>query len=240
MLRVYFVTVLWLTPILASAQHDLGGRFQEGFFWGFKAGVTQSKITGVRTTLIAPIYPVETYMVSDDNRMAGLGCFYIDYRHSYESYLVARFELGYTMQGGVFKYQDIKGLEYQLAMNYDYLTLSPLVKVNIPPDWPYFIAGLQLGVNVTPEVLRYTSSDEDTIDLQVQESLRTVLKGRSNLGITAGLGFELGRSGLNLEGRYTLGFTDVIETQANSFLIIENKNTSSYFQFTLGMPVPFR
>jgi hypothetical protein len=105
---------------------------------------------------------------------------------------------------------------------------------------PYIIAGLQIGVNLTPEALRYTSSDDDSIDLQVQESLRTVLKGRANTGITGGLGVELTRGGLYIEGRYTLGLTDVVETQANSFLFIESKNTNSYFQVAIGMPVPFQ
>ncbi len=100
MLRFYCVFNLCLLPFLITAQRDLGGRLEEGFFWGFKAGVTQSRINDIQTTLIAPIYPVETYSTSLANRIGGLGSFFIGFRQSYESYLAARFELGYTMQGG--------------------------------------------------------------------------------------------------------------------------------------------
>ena len=240
---MFFYRVLFfllLVPIGLVGQRDAGGRFAEGFYWGFKAGITSSTMSDIRTTLIAPIYPVETYQTSKEPRLGGMGAFFIDYRHSSKSYIVGRIELGYASQGGKFRYNDINGLEYELAMNYDFLTISPLVKINIPPGMPYLIAGLQIGVNLTGENLRYTSNDDDSIDLQVQESLRTVLKGRANTAITGGLGVELTRGGLYLEGRYTLGLTDVVETQANSFLFIENKNTSSYFQVALGMPVPFQ
>ncbi|MEL6656948.1 MAG: hypothetical protein AAFY48_14135 [Bacteroidota bacterium] len=234
------ILLLALLPISLLAQRDAGGRFEEGFFWGFKAGVTSSTVNDLRTTLIAPIYPVETYQTQDNTRLGGLGAFFIDYRHSSKSYIVGRFEIGYAMQGGRFNYTDVDGLEYELAMNYDYLTLAPMVKINIPPGLPYIIAGCQIGVNLTSETLNYTSNDDAFIDLQVQESLRTVLKGRANTALTAGIGFELTRSGFYIEGRYTHGLTDVVETQANNFLFIENKNTSNYYQLTLGMPVPFQ
>jgi hypothetical protein len=232
--------LLFLLPLSLFSQRDAGGRFAEGFYWGFKAGVTSASITDISTTLIAPIYPIETYSTSEATRLGGMGAFFIDYRHSYKSYIVGRIELGYAMQGGKFLYNDVNGLEYELAMNYDFLTISPLVKINIPPGFPYIIAGLQIGVNLTAETLKYSSNDDDSIDLQVQESLRTVLKGRANTGITGGLGIEITRGGLYLEGRYTLGLTDVVETQANNFLFIESKNTNSYYQLTIGMPVPFQ
>lgn len=239
-MKVIPLILIFLLPCLLPAQRDAGGRFEEGFYWGFKAGVTSSTVLDLRTTLIAPIYPVETYQTQENTRLGGLGAFFIDYRHSSKSYIVGRFEIGYAMQGGKFNYTDVNGLEYELAMNYDYLTLAPLVKINVPPGMPYVIMGCQIGVNLTSENLRYTSNDDAFIDLQVQESLRTVLKGRSNTALTAGIGIELSRGGFYVEGRYTHGLTDVIETQANSFLFIENKNTSNYYQFTLGMPVPFQ
>lgn len=239
-MRAYFVLFLILSTTYLQAQRDAGGRFEEGFYWGFKAGVTSSVVNDLRTTLIAPIYPVETYQTQDNTRLGGMGAFFIDYRHSSKSYIVGRFEIGYAMQGGLFNYTDVDGLEYEIAMNYDYLTLAPLIKINVPPGMPYIIAGCQIGVNLTSETIRYTSNDDAFIDLQVQESLRTVLKGRANTALTAGLGVELTRSGFYLEGRYTHGLTDVVETQANSFLFIENKNTSNYYQLTIGMPVPFQ
>ncbi len=239
-MRTALVLFCFGLPLFLSAQRDQGGRFEEGFFWGFKGGVTYSTIQDIQTTLIDPIYPIETYSTSDDFRLGGTGAFFIDYRHSPSSYIVGRMEIGYAMQGGKFLYNDVNGLEYEMSMNYDFLTISPLVKVNIPPGFPYIIAGVQLGVNLTSETIRYVSNDDTVNDLQIQESLRGVLKGRGNTALTVGAGFELHRSGFYLEGRYTHGLTDVIETQANSFLFTENKNLGNYFQVTLGMPVPFQ
>lgn len=234
------VLILMLYPLFLMAQRDEGGRFEEGFFWGFKGGVTYAQIDDIQTTLIDPIYPVESYSTQPDYRIGGTGSFFIDYRHSSKSYIVGRVELGYTMQGGQFLYNDINDLTYDLSFNYDFLTIAPLVKINIPPKFPYFIAGVQFGVNLTGETISYTSNDEAVTDLQIQASLREVLKGRANTALTVGLGFEFTRSGMYIEGRYTHGLTDVIETQANGFLFIENKNIGRYYQLTVGLPVAFQ
>jgi hypothetical protein len=231
--------VLLAIPLLLTAQRDKGARFEEGFYWGLKAGATYSITDGLKNTLIDPIYPADSYETIDDYRIGPTVSLFIDYRHSYDSYLVGRLEFGYTSMGGMFQYTDIDGLEYDLTMGYDYITVAPLLKLNVPPDWPYVLAGIQFGINVASNNIRYTSNDDANVDLQVQQSLRDVLKGRSNTGLTFGLGFELTRSGLALEGRYTLGLTDVIETQPNGFLFIETPNKTSFFQVTLGMPVPF-
>jgi hypothetical protein len=237
--RYLIVALICLLPCCLLAQRDQGGRFAEGFYWGFKGGITAAQIDDIQTTLIDPIYPVETYSTEPDYRLGGTGSFFIDYRHSSDSYIVGRIELGYTMQGSRFRYTDIEDLQYEIGFNYDFLTIAPLIKVNIPPKVPYFIAGVQFGVNLTGETLSYTSNDEGVVDLQIQESLREVLKGRPNTALTVGLGLELTRSGLYIEGRYTHGLTDVIETQANSFLFIENKNIARYYQLTVGLPVAF-
>ena len=65
-----------------------------------------------------------------------------------------------------------------------------------------------------------------------------MLKGRGNVGLIAGIGYEL-PGGLGLDFRYLYGFTDVIETQANGFYFIENKNTNTAFEFTLSYAFPF-
>lgn len=238
--RRLFVLVLGLVYLIPmEAQRDRGYRFADGFFWGFKAGATYSSLDGLRNTLIDPVYPEELFSTADEPRLGGTVAFFIDYRHSSDAYLAGRLELGYTMQGGSFTYEDANGLNYELGVNYDYLTITPLIKLNIPPDWPYVLAGIQFGVNLSGQNLTYSSNDDPGIDLQVQQSLRDVLKGRSNTGLVAGIGFELTRSGLYLEGRYTLGLTDVIETQPNGFLFIETPNRMSYWQVTVGMPIAF-
>lgn len=237
--RLYALLLLVGVPIFVSAQRDRGYKFSDGFFWGLKAGATYSSIDGLANTLIDPIYPEDSYETATDPRLGGTVSLFIDYRHSSDAYLAARLEFGYTMQGGTFAYQDVNDLTYELGVNYDYLTIAPLLKLNIPPDWPYLLAGVQFGINVTGQNLSYTSNDDPGIDLQVQQSLRDVLKGRSNTGLVAGLGFEITRSGLYLEGRYTLGLTDVIETQPNGFLFIETPNNISYWQVTVGMPIAF-
>jgi hypothetical protein len=44
---------------------------------------------------------------------------------------------------------------------------------------------------------------------------------------------------MGLEIRYTYGLKDVIETLANSYYFIENKNPSHFIQATINYAIPF-
>jgi hypothetical protein len=209
----------------------------ESFHYGFSLGGTMSKIGDIRTTLIRPVFPVETYNVSEEYRMGGTAGFFIFYRFDNSKFAIQP-EFSYAMLGGDFLYDDIEALEYTIAFKYQYFNLATLVKV-YPAGGLFVGLGPQIGLNINNTNLTYNSNmPELGPDLQIQQSLREVLKGKSDFSILAALGYEF-EMGLILEARYKLGLTDVIETQSNGFNFIENENLSRGFQFTVGFAIPF-
>jgi hypothetical protein len=112
--------------------------------------------------------------------------------------------------------------------------------VKVYPAGGLFVGiGPQIGLNINNTNLTYESNmPELGPDLQIQQSLREVLKGKSDFSILAAFGYEF-EMGLSLDARYRLGLTDVIETQSNGFNFIENKNWSHGFQFNVGFAIPF-
>ena len=53
-----------------------------------------------------------------------------------------------------------------------------------------------------------------------------------------GVGYDM-PFGLMLNFEYHMGFSGVIETQANGFYFIENKNASSSYQVSVAYAIPF-
>jgi hypothetical protein len=93
----------------------------------------------------------------------------------------------------------------------------------------------QVGFNLTPESLFYSSNKEDLYgsDLETQQLMRNVIKGRTNVSIALGLGYQFCNR-IYVDARYNLGITDMMETMPNSYRYIENSNKSNGFQLTVG------
>jgi len=228
--------LLLLIPLVLGAQSK---QQQDGFYWGIKGGATYSTIDRIRETLISPIYPDDTYTTAEAYRPGGLAGLYFDYRF-YRSAVATRVEITYAMLGGDFEYQDNRDLEYRMQFRYDYINISPMVKLNLVAGSLYVIGGAEFGINLSGEKITYTSNMSETVpDLQIQTSLREVLKGQSNVAATLGLGVELLDSRLHLEARYSYGFKDVMETLPNSYYFAEMRNRMSYAQVSVGWSIPF-
>ena len=207
------------------------------WYYGIKAGATYSSIDEIATTLIRPIHPQETYSTSINPSLGFSASAFVFLRFPKSAFAVQP-EIGYADLGGQFDYTDINDLAYTINFRLNYLRLAPVIKF-------YPVAGLNVstgascGFILNGNRLTYTSNQPEIgPDLQIQQSLREVLKGRGNVGLIAGIGYEL-PGGLGLDFRYLYGFTDVIETQANGFYFIENKNTNTAFEFTLSYAFPF-
>lgn len=209
----------------------------DSFHYGFSAGATMSTIGDIHTTLIRPVFPVETYNTSEEYRMGVTAGFFIYHRFENSKFAIQP-EVSYAMLGGDFLYDDIEDLTYTIAFKYHYFNIATLLKV-YPSGGIFLGFGPQIGLNINNTNLTYVSNmPELGPDLQIQQSLREVLKGRSDISILAAIGYEF-EMGLSFEARYKLGLTDVIETQSNGFGFIENKNSSRGFQFTVGYAIPF-
>lgn len=224
--------MLLLSTLSLSAQLE-----DDKFYYGFFAGVTQSQISEVQTTLIRPIFPVETYSTRIDP-LRGFTAGAVVYYRFEKSKFAIQPEISYASQGGIFHYEDIEELQYDMQFNYSFLNITPMVKFYTVHGL-YASVGPQLGIIINRSSLTYTSNQPDFgPDLQIQQSLREVLKGNNHVGIVLGAGYDT-PWGLNINARWVYGLSDAIETQANGFYFIENKNPASSFQLTLGYHIPF-
>lgn len=233
MLRTITSIVMLLLGIsVAQAQVEDGK-----FYYGFKAGGITSEISDISSTIIRPVFPIDTYSTSSSRRTGVTAGFTIYHRFK-GSRLAIQPEISYAMGGAKFRYMDVNDLDYTMDFNYQYLNINMMVKMYLTGGI-FFNVGPTLGLNLTNTSLTYKSNmPELGPDLQIQQSLREVLKGKNNLSLSGGIGFD-SEMGLGIEARYNLGLVDVLETQANGFFFIENDNLSNSIQVTVTYLIPF-
>lgn len=230
--RVILVFILISCSIKLSAQLD-----EKKFYYGFTAGPTFSLITEVQTTIIRPIFPVDTYETTNQTVIGVTGGMFVYYKFAKSKFAIQP-QITFASQGGNFHYEDVEDLSYDIRFNYNYISLAPLIKFYMVHGL-YATGGPQLGIIVNRSALDYTSNQPELgPDLQIQQSLREVLKGNHNTSIILGLGYDT-PFGLSLNAHWVYGLSDAVETQANGFYFIENKNVSNSFHITLGYHIPF-
>ena len=232
-----FQRVLILLFFSISYLHISAQLEHEKFYYGFQAGASYSQINEVSTTLIRPIFPVNSYNTRTSNVLGFTAGASVHYRFRKSKFAIQP-EINYADLGGAFHYEDIEGFSYDLTFRYNYLSISPVVKF-------YLVHGInisfgpQLNLIIDQSKLKYISNQPELgPDLQIQQSLQEVLKGNSIASFAFGAGYDM-PFGLNINVRYILGISDSVETLANGFYFIENKNTTSAIQATLGYHIPF-
>lgn len=232
-MKNYFILLLALG--LAA---NLGAQPEDDtWFYGFKAGATRHQISNLRTTIIPDVFPEETYQTEDVSQLGFAGGLFF-YHRFYKSRFAVQPEILFASRGGDFHYTDNRDLDYTISLQYQYVSLGSLVKV-YPAGGLHFGLGAQVAFNVATDNLTYTSNmPELGPDLQIQQSLREVLVGSNDINLLGQVGYDF-NFGLQLEARYVLGLSDVLETRANGFNFIENSNRGSGFQITLGWLIEF-
>jgi len=232
-IQKWIFILLIITPFTT-----VSGQLEESkFYYGFSGGISYSNIGEVQTTLIRPIFPESTFSTNSFQSLGPVFGGFVYYKFK-DSKLAIQPEINFANQGGGFHYEDVEGLEYDITFKYSYLNINPTIKfytvhgLNVA-------AGVQMGIITDRSALTYTSNQPELgPDLQVQQSLRQVLKGNNNVAVTLGVGYDT-PFGLNVNAKWVYGISDAIETLANGFYFIENKNPSNSFQITLGYHIPF-
>ena len=210
---------------------------EDKFYYGFSAGASYSSLSEISTTLIRPIFPVDTYETSRHSRLGFSGGTFIFFRFEKSKFAI-RPEINFQDMGGIFHYEDINDLIYDISFDYSYIQISPIIKYYLAAGANIQI-GPQLGFIVNRSSLGYTSNQPELgPDLQIQQSLSQVLKGNNNVSLMFGLGYDL-PMGLGLDARFSLGISDAVETLANGFYFIENKNIMRSYSATLSYAIPF-
>ena len=236
-----FILILSITLTISTLSAQISE--EVGVFFGFKGGATYSGISNVKETIIRPVFPESTYNTRNESKIGGLGGIFF-YKAIPYTFLSIQPEITFAQAGTNFSYNDVNGLEYKMNFEYQYLQMAVLLKIYPLEDYTQTLAGLhlfigpQFNANVASNRIMYTSNAEVAgQDLQIQQNLREVLKGASDFVAVGGVGFEYDR--FIIEARYNLGLKDAIETQANGYNFIENKNSASSIQISLGYAIPF-
>lgn len=227
-----------LFVIIFFPSQSLSGQFEANeFYYGFSGGLNYSAISEVQTTLIRPVFSESTYTATDKNKL-GYNISAFVYMRFPDSKFAIQPAIGYVRKGGQFQYTDIEELEYNLDFNYAYVHISPYFKFYTAEGFN-ILFGPQLGFIINRTDLKYSSNmPELGPDLQIQQSLRDVLKANSIVAFNIGMGYDL-PSGIGIDVQLQLGISDAVETLANGFYFIENKNISSSLQFTFNYAIPF-
>jgi len=227
--------LVFLLLFIYSFSH--GQLESEKFYYGFVAGVSNAAIGEVHTTIIPPVFPADTYSTTSNPQLGITAGAFVYYRFEKSKFAIQP-EITYSAQGGNFHYEDVEDLIYDIDFNYGHLNITPLVKFYTVHGL-YATVGPQLGFIIDRSALTYTSNQPELgPDLQIQQSLQAVLKGNNSTAIVLGAGYDT-PFGLSINARWVYGLSDAVETLANGFYYIENKNAFSSFQLTLGYHIPF-
>lgn len=243
--KVLLANVLLLC--IASTGHSQDYSVNDDhIIYGVSAGRGCFYIRGTETTILSEPYFINYTLKSQPMDGWAVGAFVI-YRRT--SPIALEGNLFYTEQGTKLLFNNTeKDFNYNMQFKYQFLNVAGLVKfypfstTDEDKEWrgPNIGVGAQVGFNLAPENITYTSGGTGRLpafgsDLEQQQQLRNVLKGKNDFSLVCSLAWELRRSGIMLGARYIYGLTDVIETQANSYDFIENKNTKSGFTLTVGL-----
>jgi hypothetical protein len=217
-------------PLSAQPEDD-------NWFYGFRGGVTYGSVDGIASTIIPPVFPADTYTTTESRLLGYTGGIFLYYRFA-DSRLAVQPSVSFGQGGGRFDYSDINALEYQINFNYQYASIGAELKF-YPFAGFHLGTGAEVGFNVAGDRLTYTSNmPELGPDLQIQQSLREVLRGGNDARLLFGAGYDF-PFGLVIDLRYRIGLTDAIETLANGFNFVEYPNKTTTLRATVGWIIPF-
>lgn len=239
-LRAFFIYLFFWNTLTnhAFAQTVDGLRFS------IKAGALYSGINDLETTILSEPF-FTNYTLNKAKKLGFMGGFGVNWELK-NTIASLNLDVLYSQQSSDLLFNNSeRDFNYKMQFNYRYLNLPLMIKVypfeKVHDGLHGFNVGIgpQLGLNLTPNNIIYTSGGSGKLpafgtDLEQQQQLRNVLKGKNNFGVNFQLGYEFVGIGLNLELRYHYGLTDNVQTETNAYNFIENKNTNNAIQFTLS------
>lgn len=243
-MRTIILLIPLLVQVMASAQ---------GLTPGLRLGATYGSMDGIAKTIIRDEwYPDGSYATSDRFRLRALIGAYLDIQPTNVEWLRLEVSVDYEHAWGPskkdpsdldgagnhdFEYMDwfngntantADSLRYRLWFNYSYVDIGVVTNLMFIGNDAFRLGpciGFNVGFNVTPKSLSYRSNHPELgPDLQIQENLSNVLRGKTAAWLIGGVGAQVGR--VDLFARYRLGLNDLVVTEANSYNFIDNKNSA--------------
>jgi hypothetical protein len=206
--------------------------------FGGKAGGNYSKISSLSTIILSEPYFLN-YTIGETNRFGWhLGIFY-EYKLESEE-LGFQSEIMFSTQGGDVEFSNFeKDFNYKMEFGYQYVNIVGLAKWFPGSGRVSLGAGPFFGINVATRNIKYTSwgaGKEPSFgtDLQQQQQLRNVLRGKNNFGLALDLGYDI-NSIVKVGGRWYWSGTNAVETQANPYNFIPVKNTNTVWELSIAV-----
>lgn len=223
---------------LAMSCLSISGINAQLYSFGFKAGANYSKISNLSTIILSEPYFIN-YSIKETGRYGWhLGVFYqYDFE---ESPLGFQSEIQYARSGGNLEFSNFeKDFHYKMEFAYQYINILCITKWYPWKGHVSLGAGPFLGLNVATRNLKYSSwgeGKEDAFgtDLQQQQQLQNVLRGKNNFGLAVDAAWDI-NSYMKIGARYYWSATNAVETQANSYNFITAKNANTAIEASLAI-----
>ncbi|MFT3822794.1 MAG: outer membrane beta-barrel protein [Chitinophagaceae bacterium] len=206
--------------------------------YGFKAGANYSSISNLSTIILSEPYFIN-YSISESGRYGWHFGFFYEYKLE-GNLLGFQSEIMYSKQGGDVKFSNYeKDFHYKMEFAYQYANIVGLLKW-FPKEGKVSLgAGPFLGINVATRNIKYSSwgtgkLDAFGTDLQQQQQLRNVLRGKNNFGVAIDLAWDINNA-IKVGGRYYWSGTNAVETEANSYNFITVKNNNTVWEFSVAL-----
>jgi hypothetical protein len=228
------ITALCLFACLLCIQTS----FSQIRSFGFKAGANYSGISNLSTIILSEPYFIN-YTIQETSRVGwNLGIFY---GYKLENELLGfHSEIAYARLGGNVEFSNYeKDFNYKMEFAYQYINIVGLAKWFPWKGQVSLGAGPFLGLNVASRNIKYRSWGEGKepafgTDLQQEQQLRNVLRGKNNFGLALDLAWDINNV-VKVGARYYWSATNAVETQANSYNFIPAKNNNTVWEFTVAL-----
>jgi len=206
--------------------------------FGFKAGANYSQVSNLSTIILSEPYFLN-YSIKETSRIGWHLGIYYDYRLENER-LGFQSEIMFSTQGGNVEFNNYeKDFNYKMEFAYQYVNIVGLAKW-FPWSGNFSLgAGPYLGINVATRNIKYKSwgtGKEEAFgtDLQQQQQLRNVLRGKNNFGLALDAAYDISDM-VKVGGRWYWSATNTVETQANSYNFITAKNTNTVWELSVAV-----
>jgi hypothetical protein len=208
------------------------------YSFGFKAGANYSQISNLSTIILSEPYYINYSMKESGRTGWHIGIFY-EYKFE-EAPLGFQSEIQYSRQGGNLDFVNYeKDFNYKMEFAYQYINIVSVAKWY---PWKGHVSlggGPFLGINVATRNIKYSSGgtgrlDAFGTDLQQQQQLQNVLRGKNNFGLAVDASWDV-TDYVKVGGRYYWSATNAVETQANSYNFITAKNANTVVEFSVAV-----
>lgn len=208
------------------------GQYEKNTTYGMKLGPLYSKISNLPEMIKGRNNTLNNSTIENQGAYGLEGGFFLNYKLP-DTRVALQPEILFRQTGDKITYSDATGKNYELKLNYSYLTIGALYKT-YPYEGLNIGLGAFYGINLSPNNISYSSNEADGMyDVTTRQFYVDGLEGQGDFSLCFGLGYELHQS-VHFDLRYYYGINDVIATNPSTFQFIENQNKSSSISFTVG------